>query len=414
MKTLGDVPDAPLIVGVSGGCDSMVLAHLLYEAHYDFIIAHVHHGLRTASDEEATFIENWARERNITFRMTRLEWRGQSVSQARCREERYLFFEQVMQETGRKHLLLAHHGDDQLETLLIQLLRGEATVDGIPMNRSFGTGKIHRPLMNWTKQELLDYAMRHQIEWREDATNAETKYLRNRIRHDILPRLAQIRPGFEEATIHAALLRQQVQAEHQTYVKGFIQRHMTDDGLPVEEINLLPTDLRRLVLPTLIPGLSLSKDGNDRFLAWLRVDMPSSEVYYGNWRIRRTYGYLTCVRQSEVDSVLEPFQVEASLGTYRYGEHQMTFSRGDRGIPLPEITFPLTVRSPLPGDRIQLAVGTKKVSRILIDAKVPAYLRAEVPVVVDATGQVLAVIGHRIAKFGSFELFAGSYLMIEW
>ena len=414
METIAPVPNEPLIVGVSGGCDSMVLAHLLHEAKFDLLIAHVHHGLRAASDEEAAFVENWAFERNLPFRTPRLEWGGQRVSQARCREKRYQFFENLMEETNRSHLVLAHHRDDQLETLLIQLLRGEATIDGIPIHRPFGPGQLHRPLVNWTKQELTAYATRQQIEWREDATNAETKYLRNQIRHDILPRLAQVRPGFEEATVRAARLRQTIQDEHLAYVEALVARHTTEDGIVIDEINQLPTDLRRLALQVLLPDVRLTSEDFDRFLAWLRVDMPSSEVYYGNWRIRRAYGYLTCIEKDTTDSALESFQVGADLGTYRYGERDVTFSYGDAGIPLAEVTFPLTVRSQLPGDRIQLEIGTKKVSRILIDAKVPRYLRAEVPVVVDATGQVLAVVGHRIAKFGSFELLARSYLMIEW
>ncbi|MGA9231528.1 MAG: tRNA lysidine(34) synthetase TilS, partial [Exiguobacterium oxidotolerans] len=218
----------------------------------------------------------------------------------------------------------------------------------------------------------------------------------------------------EEATVRAARLRQTIQDEHLAYVEALVARHTTEDGIVIDEINQLPTDLRRLALQVLLPDVRLTSEDFDRFLAWLRVDMPSSEVYYGNWRIRRAYGYLTCIEKDTTDSALESFQVGADLGTYRYGERDVTFSYGDAGIPLAEVTFPLTVRSQLPGDRIQLEIGTKKVSRILIDAKVPRYLRAEVPVVVDATGQVLAVVGHRIAKFGSFELLARSYLMIEW
>lgn len=407
------VPFEPLLVGVSGGCDSMVLVDRLYREGYDIAIAHVHHGLREASDEEAHFIEDWAATRKISFFMTRLDWAGRTSSQAACREERYAFFERIMEETGRSRLVLAHHQDDQIETLLIQLVRGEAQVDGIPVIRPFGNGWLHRPLLHESKQALLDYAWQHEVPWREDASNAETTYLRNQIRHKILSPLRDIRPGFEQATAAAAHARQQIMREQATFVATYLDRCKEKNGIPVARILELPTDLQRLVLPTLT-GDTFSSETIRHFVTWLRVDKGSDEVYYGNWRMRRAYGFLMQDRVIRSMNDDLPFQVGENLGTYHYGEQMLRFSIGTHGIPLDAITFPLTVRPPRPGDRIQLAVGSKKVSRILIDAKVPRYLREQVPVVVDANGVILAVIGHRIAIFGSFELLAKSYLMIEW
>ena len=408
------LPKEPLLVAVSGGCDSMVLAHLLYEANHDLMIVHVHHGLRKESDEEAEAVRAWAEARRVGIRMTRLEWEGQAPSQAACRTRRYAFFQEVMAETGRRHLVLAHHRDDQLETLLIQLIRGEAGVDGIPRIRSFATGQIHRPLLTYSKQQLYDYAKARQVVWHEDGTNAGTKYLRNQMRHRLLPLLAELRPGYEEATVQAAMVRHEQKQEHLKYVTSYVKEQMTDRGLPLEAIQKLPTDFRRLVLRALLPDHDFTSEDYNRFLTLLRVDMPSGEVYYGNWRIQRTYGYVTCVRCPEKNLLPEALEVGIDLGTYHYGEQTITFSRTTTGIPFSAVQFPLTIRSVLPGDRIRLAVGTKKVSRILVDAKVPRASRAEIPVVVDAAGQVLAVIGHRIAIFGSFELLAESCLMIEW
>lgn len=409
-----NLPKEPLLVAVSGGCDSMVLAHLLYEANHDLMIVHVHHGLRKESDKEAEAVRAWANARQVAIRMIRLEWDNQTPSQAACRTRRYAFFQEVMAETGRRHLVLAHHRDDQLETLLIQLIRGEAGVDGIPRIRSFATGQIYRPLLTYSKQQLYDYARAHHVTWYEDETNAGTKYLRNQMRHRILPLLAELRPGYEEATVQAAMSRHEQKQEHFTYVMSFVKKQMTDRGLPLEAIQTLPSDFKRLVLRALLPERDFTSEEYNQFLTLLRVDMPSSEVYYGNWRIQRTYGYVTCVRCPEKNLLPEVLEVGMDLGTYHYGEQTITFSRSTTGIPLSAIRFPLTIRRPLPGDRIRLAVGTKKVSRILVDAKVPRVLRTEIPVVVDAAGQVLAVIGHRIAIFGSFELLAESCLMIEW
>ncbi|WP_393966253.1 tRNA lysidine(34) synthetase TilS [Exiguobacterium sp. S22-S28] len=409
-----NLPKEPLLVAVSGGCDSMVLAHLLHEANYDLMIVHVHHGLREESDKEAEAVRAWADARQVAIRTTRLEWSGQTPSQAACRTRRYAFFQQVMAETGRRHLVLAHHRDDQLETLLIQFIRGEAGIDGIPRIRSFATGQIHRPLLTYSKQQLYDYARNHQVAWYEDETNAGMKYLRNQMRHQVLPLLADMRPGYETAAVEAAIRRHEQQQEHLAFVEGYVREHMTDRGLPLSVVQKLPSDFKRFVLRLLVPDREFTSEEYNRFLTWLRVDMPSSEVYYGNWRIQRTYGYLTCVHCPDKKLILKPVEIGSDLGIYHYGEQTIRFSRSTKGIPFSAIHFPLTVRQPFPGDRIQLAVGVKKVSRILIDAKVPRTLRAEIPVVVDATGQVLAVIGHRIAIFGSFELLAESCLMIEW
>jgi tRNA(Ile)-lysidine synthase len=265
------VPFEPLLVGVSGGCDSMVLVYRLYREGYDIAIAHVHHGLRAASDEEAHFIEDWAATRKILFFMTRLDWAGRTSSQAACREERYAFFERIMEETGRSRLVLAHHQDDQIETLLIQLVRGEAQVDGIPVIRPFGNGWLHRPLLHESKQALLDYAWQHEVPWREDASNAETTYLRNQIRHKILPPLRDIRPCFEQATAAAAHARQQIMREQATFVATYLDRCKETNGIPVARILELPTHLQRLVLPTLT-GDTFSSETIRHFVTWLRVD----------------------------------------------------------------------------------------------------------------------------------------------
>lgn len=222
-----------------------------------------------------------------------------------------------------------------------------------------------------------------------------------------------MRPEFEQATAAAAHARQQIMREQATFVATYLDRCKEANGIPVARILELPTDLQRLVLPTLT-GETFSSETIRHFIMWLRVDKGSDEVYYGNWRMRRAYGFLMQDRVIRSMNDDLPFQVGENLGTYHYGEQMVRFSIGNQGIPLDAIAFPLTVRPPRPGDRIQLAVGSKKVSRILIDAKVPRYLREQVPVVVDANGVILAVIGHRIAIFGSFELLAKSYLMIEW
>jgi len=166
-----------LVVAVSGGVDSVVLLHKLVRAgEKELVVAHFDHGIRPESDADARFVGKLAESYNLPFEWRREEL-GPQASEAHARDRRYYF----LRELAAKHaaaIATAHHADDVVETLAINLHRGTGW-RGLPI---LDTPGIERPLVGHTKQEIYEYALRHGLEWVEDETNATPAYLRNRLR----------------------------------------------------------------------------------------------------------------------------------------------------------------------------------------------------------------------------------------
>lgn len=181
-----------LLLACSGGVDSMVLAELLCKLNIALGIAHVHHGLRPLeSDLEHTFVKAYCLHRSIPFHSTKLdpvqlESMGSNM-QDTARVQRYAFFNDVCAEHGYDRIATAHHLDDNIETLVHRFLRGTGIkgLTGIPYKR----GNIIRPLMFARKAEILAYAQKNKIEYKEDSSNEHLKYDRNYLRNFLLPEL---------------------------------------------------------------------------------------------------------------------------------------------------------------------------------------------------------------------------------
>lgn len=188
-----------LLIAISGGVDSVVLTHLLQQLNYTIHLAHCNFQLRgKQSDLDENFIKQLAKELNIDVFSTRFETTDYSKknklsTQIAARQLRYDWFNKLVTEHNFDYILTAHHADDNLETFLINLTRGTGLdgLTGIPeVNRN-----IVRPFLPFSRKEIHQYALNNDIKWREDASNSETKYLRNKIRHQILPVLKEINPN---------------------------------------------------------------------------------------------------------------------------------------------------------------------------------------------------------------------------
>ncbi len=190
-----------VLLGISGGVDSIVLLHLLLAGGYQIGLAHVNYGLRgEESDGDQSFCEALASEFNLPIFVRKVELTNSSRSiQMAAREARYQFFYELCAQEHFSKIILAHHLDDQAETLLMELLRGreEEIFRGIPVQHL----AVIRPLAFATKSEIKNYAEQHSIKFREDSSNQEEYYLRNEIRLNILPRLTKIHPYPEKQLV---------------------------------------------------------------------------------------------------------------------------------------------------------------------------------------------------------------------
>jgi tRNA(Ile)-lysidine synthase len=185
-----------VLIACSGGLDSMTLVHLLTNTGIDFHLAHCNFGLRGAeSDNDEAFVRKSAEKLNRKLFVKKFELNQHEGSiQLAARNLRYDWFKELLNEHKFDYILTAHHADDSLETFLINLSRGTGIegLTGIPEeNRS-----TLRPLLPFSRAQILAYAKDNNILWREDSSNAETKYVRNKIRHKIVPELKELHPTF--------------------------------------------------------------------------------------------------------------------------------------------------------------------------------------------------------------------------
>ena len=192
--------DKKLFLAVSGGIDSMVLVHLCAQLQLNFEVLHCNFQLRGAeSDADLQFVASYCQQQAITihtqaFDTAALAAQNKESIQVTARNLRYQWFYEKMAATNCKYLLTAHHLDDSLETVLINFSRGTGLegLTGIPAQN----GNIVRSLLPFSRVEIEQYAQENQIQWREDSSNASNKYLRNKIRHTIIPVFKEFNDGF--------------------------------------------------------------------------------------------------------------------------------------------------------------------------------------------------------------------------
>lgn len=192
-----------LLLATSGGIDSMVMVHLLHELNYSIALSHCNFQLRgVESFGDQNFVQEYANANEIPLFLTQFDTEAfandyKLSTQIAARELRYNWFYELLETENYDYILTAHHADDNIETFLINLSRGTGLegLVGIPAQND----KIIRPLLPFTRAEILAYAKENNIQWREDSSNASDKYLRNKIRHHLVPLLKELNPQFMES-----------------------------------------------------------------------------------------------------------------------------------------------------------------------------------------------------------------------
>ncbi len=208
------------VVAVSGGVDSMALLDMLAgQAGLELVVAHFDHGMRADSAADREFVGRAAAARNASYIYDEGHL-GEGTSEATARTARYAFLERVRKEQNAQAIVTAHHQDDVLETAIINLLRGTGRKG---LSALASRPDLRRPLLHVSKQEILLYAAAHNLEWREDSTNVDERYLRNYIRRRIVPRLgvdgrpkllAQIADATRRNTEIDTLITKTLQKQH--------------------------------------------------------------------------------------------------------------------------------------------------------------------------------------------------------
>ncbi|CAN1563544.1 MesJ tRNA(Ile)-lysidine synthase MesJ [Flavobacteriaceae bacterium] len=396
-----------LLLAVSGGLDSMVLLHLFQELHYDISIAHCNFQLRgVESFGDQKFIQDYADVNEIPVFVTQFDTDAfakdyKLSTQVAARELRYNWFYELLETEHFDYILTAHHADDNLETFLINLTRGTGLegLTGIPEQND----KIIRPLLFSSRLEIENYAKLHNIQWREDSSNASDKYVRNKIRHHLIPILKELNPNFITSFLKTESYLQESLAMVEDAAVMVYQQVAREEG---EQIYF---DLNQLLkLPNYQSYLYqwLKEFG---FTAWNDIyelvhSQSGKQVFASDYKLLKDRDSLILYPVSVTDSpdffYINKKQSEVKIplnfsickvADISIGSNRTIFVDED------QLQFPLVLRKWKTGDFFQpfgINGQTKKVSKLFKDEKL-SLIEKENTWLLCSNDQIVWVIGIR-------------------
>ena len=295
------------LVGVSGGADSVALLHLLVDAGFsNLIICHLDHGLRgRASTEDAKFVRRLAGKLGLACESSRADVSGRMLERSEsletaARNERHAFFADCARKHKCQRILLAHHADDQAETVLWNLLRGSHGLKGMREQQDFTTEcgtvlEFHRPLLAIRRKELVDWLVSRKRKWREDASNAEPVAIRNRLRNEALPLLSEI--AGRDAAIAFSRGAADMEEIERLETWALAQTKVLDPQgrLHLGALRELPAVLQRLVLRKFLIDHRIHSPDRaliERAMSLLDVKNPAAINLPGGGKLKRREGRL--------------------------------------------------------------------------------------------------------------------------
>ncbi|QEM06546.1 tRNA lysidine(34) synthetase TilS [Mucilaginibacter rubeus] len=404
-------PAAKILAAVSGGIDSVLMVHLLKATGYDFSIAHCNFQLR--GDEalrDQAFCRDLATTLGVPFHTVNFDTEQYAADnkvsiQMAARDLRYQWFETISQQSGYEVVALAHHQNDTIETILLNLTRGTgiAGLHGIlPKN-----GKLVRPLMFLGRVEIQTMVSAEGLSFVEDSSNASAKYARNKIRLEVVPKLKELNPSlektFESNLLHfrdlELLLEIRLDELRQTLLQiydGIIYLSITG----VRKLNP-----KRLLLFKLLNEYCFNEATIDDLIASL--DKHSGRIFESGTHtllLDRDNIILkpkTTVLPAEV--IINATDHEANFGVYKlnllHDDSALIIKNNPLAVSIDadKLVYPLKIRTWYEGDHFfPLGMkGKKKLSDFFINQKVPLHQKEEIPILVNGNGEIMWIGGYR-------------------
>ena len=408
-----------IAIALSGGVDSIVLFHLLVTKYKDsykqLVVFHINHGLRQESYEEAEFVEKFVKDFDVKFykeelNMSDIERDSHTSEEMLARELRYQAFNKMAKLEGVTKLLTAHHKNDQVENILMRLLTGRSIDHSLAICEEVEMAglTIYRPLLNSLKAELEEYAKENNLHYYVDATNFDTDYTRNNIRHNIVPLLNDINSGSFDNLINFANyyqninnnLKKAILSNKDNYifsrdedrislVKDRVLKLNEEEmyflikDIITNELGIL--DVKQRAIFDVISSLK-KNSGNKSYDLKNNLKIISQyETLYIHKIEKKCYN-------DKIEIIIDKI-CENSVYEFYQNKFIISTDAKDSEIGFNKSELPLLITTKKEGDRVRRGEINKKLSRIFIDEKVPKELRDTLPVIKNNKGEVLGVLG---------------------
>ncbi len=397
--------DKKLLVATSGGMDSMVLVHLFQKLNLNFALAHCNFQLRgTESDGDESFVVTYAKQNDITYFVTKFDTENYSQThklstQVAARNLRYNWFNEILEQEKFDYIVTAHHADDVLETFMINLSRGTGLdgLIGIPSQN----GNIVRPLLPFSRKEIEDYVSENKLQWREDSSNASDKYLRNKIRHHIVPVFKEINESFLQSFQNTLDHLNQ----EQSLVNDAVQ--MVYEKVVSEEKEQLEINISALLQYKNYKAYLYQWLHKYGFTAWndiynLIESQSGKQILSEKYILLKDRDFLilssketTDFDEISINSITEKpnFPLKLSLCNLSDISNQL---KSVIFVDENKIQFPLTIRKWKEGDYFYPSgmQGKKKVSKYFKDEKFTLFQKQDTWIL-ESNNQIVWIIGHR-------------------
>ena len=408
-----------IAIALSGGVDSIVLFHLLVteykDSYKELVVFHINHGLREESYEEAEFVERFVKDFDVKFykeelNMSGLERDSHTSEEMLARELRYQAFNKMAKLEGVTKLLTAHHKNDQVENILMRLLTGRSIDHSLAIYEEIEMAglTIYRPLLNSLKAELEEYAKEKNLHYYVDATNFDTDYTRNNIRHNIVPLLNDINSGSFDNLINFANyyqninnnLKKAILSNKDNYIFSrdedkislvkdkFLELNEEEmyfllKDLITDELGVF--DIKQKAIFDVVSSLK-KNSGNKSYDLKNNLKIISQyESIYIHKIEKKCYN-------DKIEIIIDKI-CENSVYEFYQNKFIISTDAKDSEIGFNKSELPLLVTIKKEGDRVRRGEINKKLSRIFIDEKVPKELRDTLPVIRNNKGEVLGVLG---------------------
>ncbi|NSW44836.1 MAG: tRNA lysidine(34) synthetase TilS [Bacteroidales bacterium] len=420
-----------LLLAFSGGIDSVVLAHLLLKNNYCFELAHCNFQLRgNESNQDEQFAYTFANQHQLiihsqTFDTKEFAIENKITIQEAARVLRYQYFYNLAKQQKCTYILTAHHLDDNIETVFLNIIRGTGLkgLCGIPIQNN----QIVRPLLFATREQIKQYALNNDLAWREDSSNQTDKYTRNYIRHHILPKIQEIQPDIHNIFIknlqHFTTSYQLLEELVNEKMHAFVQKKEHTLLILIDELKKI-SQAKLLLYHYLQPfGFNLSQ-----IQQILEQNHQNGKTFTtSNYKAYIYKPYLTIIKNHN-SNILQPYYIIEKNTKELLEPMHLIFNQFaiNKDFEIPRykhvafidsahLSFPLYIRKWKKGDFFYpLGMNQrKKISDFLIDQKIPIYEKENIWIL-ENKGEIVWVIGYRIDDRYKVTPQTQNILNIEW